>query len=78
MITLKQSHYDTKVLNHLGYKDCKISLTPYGHSLILRKSKGLRRNQLRSYQIGSLMDLASVTRPNISFMISKLSQLLFI
>jgi hypothetical protein len=74
-ITLTQSHYVEKVLSRFGYKDSKPSLTPYDHSLILQKNKRIGRDQLRySQMIGSLMYLASATRPDISFVVSKLSQ----
>jgi hypothetical protein len=63
-----------KVLSCFGYKDSKPSLTPYDPSLVLRKNKRIGRDQLRySQMIGSLMYLASATRSNISFAVSKLS-----
>jgi hypothetical protein len=62
-----------KVLSHFGYKDNKPSPTPYDPSIVLNKRIG--RDQLRYSQIiGSLMYLASATRPDISFAVSKLSQ----
>jgi hypothetical protein len=61
-ITLTQSHYVEKVLSHFGYNNIKPSPTPYVHSLVLQ----IGRDQLRySQMIGSLMYLASVTRPDI-------------
>jgi phenylalanine-4-hydroxylase len=64
-----------KVLSHYGYKDCKPSPTPYDPSLVLRKKKRIGRVQLRySHIIRSLMYLTSVTRPDFSFVVSKLSQ----
>jgi hypothetical protein len=75
MITLTQSHYVEKVLSRFGYKDSKPSPTPYDPSLVLRKNKRIGRDQMRySQMIGSLMYLASVTRPDISFTVSKLSR----
>jgi hypothetical protein len=75
VITLTQFHYVEKVLSHFGYKDNKPSPTPYDLSLILQKNKRIGRDQLRySRIIGSLIYLASVTRPNISFAMSKLSR----
>jgi hypothetical protein len=63
-----------KVLSHFDYKDNKPSSTPYDPSLVL-KNKRIGRDQLRySQMIGSLMYLASATRPDISFTVSKLSQ----
>ncbi|CAN6202460.1 unnamed protein product [Urochloa humidicola] len=76
-ITLLQSHYVEKVLNRFDYMDSKPSPTPYDPSLILRTNKrlGMGKDQLRYSQIiGSLMYLASATRPDISFAVSKLSR----
>jgi hypothetical protein len=75
-ITLTQSHYVEKVLSRFGYKDSKPSPTPYDPSLILRKNMRIGIDQLRySQMIGSLMYLASATRPDISFAVSKLSRI---
>jgi hypothetical protein len=64
-----------KVLSRFGYNDCKPAPTPYDASMILKKNKRLMRDQLRYSQIiGSLMYLASATRPDISFVVSKLSR----
>ena len=74
-ITLLQSHYVEKVLSRFGYSDCKPSPTPYDPSVLLRKNRRIARDQLRYSQIiGSLMYLASATRPDISFAVSKLSR----
>jgi hypothetical protein len=77
-ITLLQSHYVEKILSHFGYSDCKSSPTPYDRSMLVRKNQGHpkdAKDQLRYSQIiGSLMYLASATRPDISFAVSKLSQ----
>jgi len=64
-ITLLQSHYVEKVLRWFGFMDSKPSLTPYDPSVTLRKNKKVARDQLRYTQIiGSLMYLASATRPD--------------
>ena len=73
-ITLSQSHYVEKILSHFSYVDSKPSPTPYDPSVILRKNKKIAKDQLRYSQIiGSLMYLASIMRPDISFAVSKLS-----
>ena len=73
-VTLLQSHYVEKVLSCFGYMDSKPSPTPYDPSLLLRKNRGQGKDQLKYSQIiGSLMYLASTTRPDISFAVSKLS-----
>ena len=74
-VTLVQTHYVEKVLSRFGYSDCKPVSTPYDPSVILRKNRRIMRDQLRYSQIiGSLMYLASATRPDISFAVSKLSR----
>jgi hypothetical protein len=74
-ITLTQSHYVENVLSRFGYKESKLSPTPYDPSLVLQKNKIIDRDQLRYSQIiGSLMYLASATRPDILFAVSKLSR----
>ena len=68
-ITLSQSHYVEKILCPFGYVDSKPSPIPYDSSVILRKNKKIAKDQLRYSQIiGSLMYLASATRPNISLL----------
>ena len=79
-VILTQSHFVEKVLSRFVYSDYKPISTPYDASLILRKNKRIMQDQLRYSQIiGSLMYLASATRPDatrpdISFTISKLSR----
>jgi hypothetical protein len=73
-VTLVPSQYVEKVLSRFGFSDCKPAPTPYDASKILWKNKGIMRDQLRYPQIiGSLIYLASATRPDISFAVSKLS-----
>jgi hypothetical protein len=73
-ITLVQSHYVEKVLSRFGYSECEPAPTPYDPSKLLKKNRRISRDQLRYSQIiGSLMYLASATRPDISFAVSKLS-----
>src|SRR4051812_23055811 len=74
-ITLLQSHYVEKILSRFGYSECKTSPTPYDPSVLIRKNEGETKDQLRYSQvIGSLMYLASATRPDISFAVSKPSR----
>jgi hypothetical protein len=75
VITLTQSHYVEKVLSRSSYKDNKPSPTPYDPSLILQKNLRIGRDQLRYSQIiRKLMYLASATRTDILFAVSKLSR----
>jgi hypothetical protein len=72
-VTLVQSHYVEKVLSHFGYSECEPTPTPYDPSKLLKKNRRISRDQLRYSQIiGSLMYLASATRPEILFAVSKL------
>jgi hypothetical protein len=74
-ITLSQSHYVEKILSRFGFMDSKPSSTPYDPSVTLRNNKKIARDQLRYSQIiGSLMYIASTTRLDISFAVSKLSR----
>jgi hypothetical protein len=74
-ITLLQSYYVEKILSRFGYSDCKPSPTPYDPSVLLRKNRRMAKDQLRYSQIiGSLMYLASATRPDIAYAVSKLSR----
>jgi hypothetical protein len=73
-IILVQSHYVEKVLSCFGYSECKPAPTPYDPSKLLKKNRRIPRDQLRYSQIiGSLMYLASATRPDIAFAMRKLS-----
>jgi hypothetical protein len=74
-ITLLKSHYVEKILSWFRFIDGKSSPTPYDPSVILRKNKKDPKDQLRYSQIiGSLMYLASATKHDISFDVSKLSR----
>jgi hypothetical protein len=73
-VTLLQSHYVENVLSRFGSSDCDPAPTPYDPSMLLRKNWRIARDQLTYSQvIGSLMYLASATRPDISYAVSKLS-----
>jgi hypothetical protein len=73
-ITLVQFHYMEKVLSRFGYSECEPAPTHYDPSKLLKKNRRISRDQLRYSQIiGSLMYLASATRLDISFAVSKLS-----
>ena len=74
-IMLLQSHYVEKILSRFGYSDCKTSPTPYDPSVRIRKFEGITKDQMRYSQIiGSLMYLYSATRPDIMFVVCKLSR----
>jgi hypothetical protein len=74
-IILTQSHYVEKILSQSDYIYRKSSPTPYDPSVTPRKNRRISIDQLRySHIIGSLMYLASATRPDISFVVSKFSR----
>jgi hypothetical protein len=74
-VTLVQYHYVGKILNHFGYSEYEPAPTPYDPCKLLKKNRRISRYQLIYSQIiGSLMYLVSVTRPDISFVVSKLSR----
>jgi hypothetical protein len=74
-VTLSQTHYVEKMLSQFGYSNSKPAPTPYDASLVSRKNLRIMVDQLRYSQIiGSLMYLASATRPDIAYAVSKLSQ----
>jgi hypothetical protein len=73
-VTLLKSHYVQKVLSRFGFSDCDPAPTPYNPSMLLRKNRRIATDQLTYSQIiGSLMYLASATRPDISYAVCKLS-----
>jgi phenylalanine-4-hydroxylase len=64
-----------KVLSRFRYSDYQPTPTPYDPSVLLRKNWRIANDQMRYSQIiGSLQYLASATRPDISFAVSKLSR----
>jgi hypothetical protein len=74
-VTLLQSHYVEKMLSRFGFSDYDPAPTPYDPNMILRKNQRIARDQLIYSQIiSSLMYLASATRPDISYIVCKLSQ----
>jgi hypothetical protein len=74
-VTLSQTHYVEKMLSQFGYSNSKTAPTPYDASSVLRKNLRIIVDQLRYSQIiGSLMYLASSTRPDIAYAFSKLSR----
>ena len=64
-----------KVLSRFRFSDCEPAPTLYDPSVLLRKNRRIARDQLRySHIIGSLIYLASATRPDILFVVCKLSR----
>ena len=73
-VILLQSHYVEKIFSCFGFSDCDPAPTQYDPSMLLRKNQRFARYQLTYSQIiGLLIYLASATRPNISYVVCKLS-----
>jgi hypothetical protein len=77
-ITLRQFHYVEKMPSHFRYSDYKPNPTSFDPSMLLNKNYKIAHDHLSYSQIiGSLIYLASATRPDKSFVVSKLSQFVF-
>nr|GEZ03966.1 zinc finger, CCHC-type [Tanacetum cinerariifolium] len=74
-IEISQSHYIEKVLKKFNYSDCTSVSTPLDTYEKLMPNKGLAVSQLEySRVIGCLMYAMTCTRPNITFVVGKLSR----
>jgi hypothetical protein len=63
------------VLSRIRYSDCTLTPTPSDPSMLVKKYQIIARDQLAYSQIiDFLVYLASVTRPDIPFAMSRLSQ----
>ncbi|CAB4263242.1 unnamed protein product [Prunus armeniaca] len=68
-------HYIEKILRKFGYYDCKPLSTPYDANTQLKKNKGESVSQSEYAQIiGSLMCLMNCTRPDIAYVVGRLSR----
>ena len=74
-ITLSQSHYVEKVLKKFNHFDCDPVRTPYDLNIHLKKNRGSLVAQSEYAKIiGSVMFLMNCTRPNIAYVVSRLSR----
>ncbi|KAL0545235.1 hypothetical protein IC582_020385 [Cucumis melo] len=74
-LMLSQSHYVDTILKKYKKYDIVIAKTPIEASLHLGKNNGDSIAQLEySHIIGSLMYIMSCTRPDIAYVVSKLSR----
>ncbi|GJU83884.1 zinc finger, CCHC-type containing protein [Tanacetum coccineum] len=74
-IAISQSHYIEKVLKKLNYFDCTLVSTPMDTSEKLMPNNGQTVSQLEySRVIGYLMYDMTCTRPDIAFVVRKLSK----
>ena len=74
-LKLSQEHYVEKILRKFEHLDCKTVSTPYDPSSQLKKNKEHSVAQIEFAQIiGSLMYLMNCTRPDIAYVVRRLSQ----
>ena len=75
-ITMSQTKYITKILDRFGMLESKPKYTPSEMKLIVTDSCPLNENELRLYRqiVGALIYVMVATRPDISFIVTKLSQ----
>ena len=74
-LILSQAHYVDKILDKFNKDDSGVARIPIDNGLHLSKNKSESISQLEySRVIGSLMYLMSCTRPDIAYVISKLSK----
>lgn len=73
-IGLSQSHYIEKVLKKFDHLDCKSVSTPFDKNVNLQPHKGCPVAQLEySKVIGCLMYAMTCTRPDIAYVVGRLS-----
>lgn len=77
-IAMSQSHYVQEILERFGMENAKPVATPCDPSVKLTRSTNATEASMGRYPyqelIGSLMYLAVCTRPDVSFVVSSLSQ----
>nr|GEU52545.1 zinc finger, CCHC-type [Tanacetum cinerariifolium] len=77
-IEISQSHYIAKVLKNFNYSDCTPFSTPLDTYEKLMPKRGLVVSQHEySKVIGCLMYVITCTRPDIAFVVGKLSRLVY-
>ncbi|GJS84144.1 zinc finger, CCHC-type containing protein [Tanacetum coccineum] len=78
-IASSQSHYIKKVLKKFNYFDCTLVSTPMDTSEKLMPNNGQAVPQIKySRVIGCLMYAMTCTRPDIAFVVGKLSRLTYV
>ena len=74
-VTMTQERYANKILSRFGMKDCKPRETPCESKLEFSdNAEKLADSRIYREAVGSLVYLATCTRPDLSFVVSKLSQ----
>ncbi|CAL8150043.1 unnamed protein product [Prunus armeniaca] len=74
-ISLSQSSTIEKMLKKFNHFECKPTPTPYDPNFHLKKNQGQPFSQLKySQMIGSLLYIANKTRPDIAYVVGRLSR----
>ncbi|KAH9715705.1 hypothetical protein KPL71_021156 [Citrus sinensis] len=74
-LVLTQSHYIEKILKKFNYYDCKSVSTPFDSNIRLYPNTGRSVSQLEYARIiGCFMYAMTCTRPDIAFVVGKLSR----
>ena len=74
-IMLSQEHYVEKILKRFGHFDAKPMSIPYDGNIHLMKNRGDPMDQFEHAQIiGSLMHLMNFSRPDIAYVVCRLSR----
>ncbi|MBW0534844.1 hypothetical protein O181_074559 [Austropuccinia psidii MF-1] len=81
-ITIAQSHYIDSLLESYGMSNCKYTVTPLIPNLHLEASSRMEQEEFASLKInyrsavGNLSYLSTATQPDLSYLVSALSQFL--
>ncbi|CAH2109146.1 unnamed protein product [Euphydryas editha] len=73
-VTLSQEHYIDNLLHKFSLTDCKTFDTPMEHKLNVNTGQNVNNKVPFQQLIGSLMYLSVLTRPDITYSVSYLSQ----
>lgn len=74
-VTMSQERYVNKILSRFGMQDCRVRETPCESKLeYTENAEKMEEPRMYREAVGSLIYLATCTRPDLSFVVSKLSQ----
>ena len=75
-ITMSQTKYITRILERFGMQNCKPKYTSCEMNPQVTNSCALNENELKLYRqiIGALIYIMTATRPDLSYVVTKLSQ----
>lgn len=74
-VTMSQEKYTNKILQHFNMQDCRTRETPCDQKLEYSEN-AMKMSDVKMYRkaVGSLIYLTTCTRPDLSFVVSRLSQ----